>query len=85
MATFKVLYFASAAQYTGKDEEEFAAGMTLHELRAEWEKRYPGFEEKVLKRSMVTVELEYVGIEEEGSKVLSEGVEVGVLPPVSAG
>lgn len=85
--TFKVLYFASATQFTKCDEESFPAPMTLGELFGTLEMKYKGITEKVLRRSMVTVNLDYVEVDEgEGlDRVLRAGDELGVLPPVSAG
>jgi molybdopterin converting factor small subunit len=49
------------------------------------EKKYPGITEKVLCGSMVTVNLEYVDLEEDSERVIKPGDEVAIIPPVSAG
>ena len=65
--------------------------MTLREMFAELERRFPGVGEKVLKSSQIAVDLEYVDCEwaerdtEKAEVVIGKGSEVGVVPPVSAG
>ncbi|KAK0822266.1 hypothetical protein LTR03_018256, partial [Friedmanniomyces endolithicus] len=54
------------------------------------EKKYPGIQEKVLSSSALTVNLDYVDVEEESQKdegglVIQAGDEVAVIPPVSSG
>ena len=50
----------------------------------ELEKKYPGIKEKVLDSCAVTVNLEYVDLEE-NTAVIKDGDEVGIIPPVSSG
>lgn len=86
--TFRVLYFATASQHTKRSDELFPAPMTLAQLLDELETRYKGITQKVLRRCMITVNLEYVDCETEEQRegvVLRGGDEVGILPPVSAG
>jgi molybdopterin converting factor small subunit len=85
---FKVLYFASASSYTGKDQEAFPAPSSLRQLFLELESKYPGINDDVLGSSMVTVNLEYVekplNGEDQGVQI-GAGDEVGIIPPVSSG
>lgn len=87
---FNVLYFASASSYTGKDVEALPAPLSLRGLFAELESRYPGIQAKILNSCLVTVNLEYVDVPEEGDQageeqMLGEFDEVGIIPPVSSG
>ena len=54
------------------------------------EKRYPGITKAVLDSCAVTVNLEYVDVEEEASGeeagvVINVGDEAAIIPPVSSG
>lgn len=87
---FSILYFASAVSYTRKSIEEIPAPLTIADLLNHLEERYPGMKEKVLTSCLLTVNLEYVDIDEDGSDATSsvtikEGDEVAVIPPVSSG
>ena len=93
-ATFTILYFATASSYTAISSEHLPAPLPLAGLFPALESRYPGFTEKVLKSCAVTVNLEYVDIEEQpdsksetGSHglLIKPGDEVGIIPPVSSG
>jgi MoaD family protein len=81
---FKILYFASAASFTKKQSEEFPTPLRISDLFAELNKKYPGIKEKVLESCAVTVNLEYVDLEENDT-VIKDGDEVGIIPPVSSG
>jgi molybdopterin converting factor small subunit len=81
---FKLLYFAAASSYTKKQSEELSAPLPISELFAVLEKKYPGIKAKVLESSAVTVNLEYVDLDE-NSAVIKDGDEVGIIPPVSSG
>jgi molybdopterin converting factor small subunit len=81
---FKLLYFAAASSYTKKQSEELSAPLPISELFAVLEKQYPGIKAKVLESSAVTVNLEYVDLDE-NSTVIKDGDEVGIIPPVSSG
>ena len=65
--------------------------MTLSSLFELLEKTYPGIKAKVLGHSAITVNLEYVDLDDgsvdgDGLKtVLKEGDEVAIIPPVSSG
>ena len=83
--SFKILYFASASDHTSKNVESLPAPLALRELFPTLEARYPGFKAKVLSSCAVTVNLEYVDLEEDGHTVIKEGDEVGIIPPVSSG
>lgn len=84
---FTILYFASASSYTRKQHEYLPAPLPLKELFSSLEQRYAGIEEKVLSSCALTVNLDYVDVEEDGAKgvVINEGDEVAVIPPVSSG
>lgn len=87
---FSLLYFASAATFTRKASEELAAPISVAELFAHLEKAYPGIREKVLASSLLTINLEYVDVDEEKAenatpRMINEGDEVAVIPPVSSG
>ncbi|KAH7137182.1 ribosomal protein S28e-domain-containing protein [Dactylonectria estremocensis] len=85
---FNVLYFASAGSYTGKEQEALPAPLSLRNLFAELESRYPGIKAKVLDSCLVTVNLDYVDVpSDDGADdtVLREADEVAIIPPVSSG
>ncbi|KAK3073468.1 hypothetical protein LTR53_004956 [Teratosphaeriaceae sp. CCFEE 6253] len=87
---FTLLYFASATSFTRKQHDFLPAPLPLSELYAAVEKLYPGFGEKVLNSSALTVNLDYVDVEDDAEKgekglVIGEGDEVAVIPPVSSG
>jgi molybdopterin synthase sulfur carrier subunit len=93
-STFTILYFATASSFTTLSSEELPAPLPLVKLFPTLESRYPGITTKVLKSCAVTVNLEYVDIEEDLEAKLdctSEGLlikpgdEVGIIPPVSSG
>ncbi|EEA18749.1 hypothetical protein TMatcc_010708 [Talaromyces marneffei ATCC 18224] len=92
MPTFQILYFASASSYTGKSSEALPAPLPLSRLFPLLEERYPGITEKVLGSCSVSVGLEYVDIpdgpaagNEVDERVIGEGEEVAIIPPVSSG
>lgn len=87
---FTVLYFASASSHTGKSHDFLSAPLKITELYDVLDKKYSGFREKVLESGAVTVNLEYVDLDEENEKaeesaVINAGDEVGIIPPVSSG
>ena len=65
---FTVLYFASSSSYTRKQHDHFAAPLPMGQLPDLLDKQYPGIKEKVLGSCAVTVNLDYVDIEEEMGK-----------------
>lgn len=83
--TFKILYFSSATTITKKDSEFLSAPLALGKLFDTLDENYSGIKAKVLGSCMVTVNLEYVDIEEDAERELKEGDEVGIIPPVSSG
>lgn len=64
--------------------------MPVSSLFAAVEEKYPGITHKVLESSAVTVNLDYVSVEEEADKgdagmTINAGDEVAIIPPVSSG
>ncbi len=91
---FRLLYFASAASYTEKSLDDIPAPLAITDLFAHLEKLYPGIRQAVLSSCAVTVNLDYVDVEDQqaagGCKrsditVINEGDEVAIIPPVSSG
>lgn len=82
---FNLLYFASAASYTKKSSEYFAAPLSATQLFSQLESKYPGIKARVLDSSALTVNLEYVDIGESGGSMIESGDEVAIIPPVSSG
>ena len=87
---FRILYFASAASFTRKSSDTFPAPMPVAGLFGALETQYPGILKAVLDSCAVTVNLEYVDVEEEsnaekGGMVINVGDEVAIIPPVSSG
>jgi molybdopterin converting factor small subunit len=83
---FALLYFASASSFTGKDMETFEGPMSLPTLFVSLEKKYAGIKNKILDSCLITVNLEYVDVNENDSGVvINAGDEVAIIPPVSSG
>ncbi|KAF2110983.1 Molybdopterin synthase sulfur carrier subunit [Lophiotrema nucula] len=86
---FSILYFAAASTFTGKATEHLPAPVKASELFARLEERYAGIKEKVLSSCAVTVNLEYIDVEGDEvadlDRVIEEGDEVAIIPPVSSG
>jgi molybdopterin converting factor small subunit len=86
---FSILYFAAASTYTKKTSEHLPAPVKARDLFDLLEGRYTGIKDKVLDSCAVTVNLEYIDVEEEGpagaDKEIGEGDEVAIIPPVSSG
>lgn len=86
---FSILYFAAASTFTGQSSEHLPAPIRARELFDVLEQRYPGIKRKVLSSCAVTVNLAYVDIGEEDAedvdRVIREGDEVAIIPPVSSG
>ena len=59
--------------------------MKLSDLFSELEKQYPGIKAKVLDSSAVTINLEYIDLEDAADITIKQGDEVGIIPPVSSG
>ncbi|KAF1350176.1 Molybdopterin synthase sulfur carrier subunit [Delphinella strobiligena] len=82
---FTILYFAAASSFTKKQYEHLPAPLKVSALSEELEKRYPGIKNKVLDSSALTVNLDYVDLEEAKNATIEEGDEVAIIPPVSSG
>ena len=92
---FRLLYFASAASFTGKDSDQFSAPLPLKDLFRVLESHYPGMNKAVLSSSAVTINLDYVDMSESHDSdknakdsdvfIIEVGDEVAIIPPVSSG
>lgn len=89
---FRILYFASASSFTKKSSEEIKAPLNLEDLFDCLEVTYPGFKQAVLASCAVTVNLDYMNMEDaqgfdDGNSrpQIVEGDEVAIIPPVSSG
>jgi molybdopterin converting factor small subunit len=87
---FTILYFAAATSHTRREHDFLPAPMPVNQLWDALDRKYPGFKVKVLESAALTVNLDYVDLEEEAAKgdgvmVLKAGDEVAVIPPVSSG
>lgn len=91
---FNLLYFASASTYTKKASEYFSAPLEATKLFDVLEEKYPGMKKKVLSSCLLTINLEYVDVEEgdddenepaKAARIIQEGNEVAIIPPVSSG
>ncbi len=92
---FRILYFAAAASFTKKSFDDFPAPFPVKDVFQLLDSKYPGIRQTVLSSSAVTVNLDYVDVEEslhEGGSanhseptVIQDGDEVAIIPPVSSG
>jgi molybdopterin converting factor small subunit len=83
---FTILYFAAANTFTKKKSESFPAPLQLSSLYDTLEKQYPGIKDKVLTSCALTVNLEYVDLDEKApDTMINPGDEVAIIPPVSSG
>jgi molybdopterin converting factor small subunit len=81
---FTLLYFAAATTFTKKNEERLSAPMPLKDLPDALEKLHPGIKDKILGSCAVTINLDYVDVDD-NSAVIQDGDEVAIIPPVSSG
>jgi molybdopterin converting factor small subunit len=86
---FTILYFAAAATFTGKTSEQLPAPLRVRDLFAKINDSYPGIQEKVLSSCALTVNLEYIDLEDDDAtsaeQEIKAGDEVAIIPPVSSG
>ncbi len=89
---FRILYFASSASFTRKDSEDIPAPLPVKELFQLLESKYPQISRKVLDSCAVTLNLDYVDVQEiqalsgdSRAVIINEGDEVAIIPPVSSG
>ncbi|KAF2215835.1 hypothetical protein CERZMDRAFT_109689 [Cercospora zeae-maydis SCOH1-5] len=87
---FTILYFAASTSFTEKEHDFLPAPLLLSQLYDKLDEKYPGIKEKVLSSSAVTVNLDYVDVDEERAKgdkgfAIQAGDEVAIIPPVSSG
>ncbi|KAL8795853.1 MAG: hypothetical protein Q9195_001733 [Heterodermia aff. obscurata] len=80
---FHILYFASASTFTGKTAETFPAPIKLEDLYDILEGKYTGIKEKVLNSCAITDDDAHDS--ESLPRIIEEGDEVGIIPPVSSG
>ncbi|THX19202.1 hypothetical protein D6D17_01502 [Aureobasidium pullulans] len=71
---FSILYFASAASFTNKSSDDFAAPLKLSTLFDQLENI-----------CALTVNLEYIDMDADAGMLINEGDEVAIIPPVSSG
>lgn len=83
--SFTIHYFATASQYTAKNTERLPAPTTLSQLFPLLEERYPGIIDAILRSSGISVDGEYVDLDEEPTRLIQSGAEVAIIPPVSSG
>ena len=87
---FRLLYFGTAASFTKKSFDDVPAPLGLSNLFAMLEEKYQGITERVLLSCAVTVNLDYVDMQQDsrnpGSDIeVQAGDEVAIIPPVSSG
>ena len=89
---FSILYFASASSFTGKAGEILQAPLNIDRLYDVLEDRYSGIKDKILNSCAVTINLHYVDVlddsDDDGDmehRIIKEGDEVAIIPPVSSG
>jgi molybdopterin converting factor small subunit len=75
-------YYGPSTQYTSVKEERVSL-FSLKELFQHWDSVYEGFSEYVRQSCGLTINLEYVDLNE--SVKLDDSDEVAVIPPVSSG
>ena len=82
---FTLLYFASASSYTKKQSEFLKAPSSPRQLLDTLEGLYPGIRDAVLSSCALTVNLEYVDLNDSEQQLIQAGDEVAIIPPVSSG
>lgn len=89
---FNILYFAAASSFTKKSSEQLKSPVLFKDLFNVLEDQYPGFKKAVLNSCAVTINLNYVDIDEakaDGGEstesTIHDGDEVAIIPPVSSG
>jgi len=87
---FTLLYFAGASSFTKRSHDHLPAPMSLGHLVQHLENQYPGITAKILSSCAITVNLDYVDMDDEKTengrqRVVGHGDEVALIPPVSSG
>lgn len=82
---FTLLYFASAASFTKKDADFFEAPCSVFSLYQILESKYAGIYNKVLVSCALTINLNYIDVDNSEDFIIREGDEVAIIPPVSSG
>jgi molybdopterin synthase sulfur carrier subunit len=87
---FTVLYFAAATSHANRQHDFLQAPLPVTQLWDVLDKKHPNFKDKVLESAALTINLDYVDLDEEAAKgdealLIKEGDEVAVIPPVSSG
>lgn len=82
---FTLLYFASASSYTKKALDYLRAPSSGAKLFDELERMYPGIRDRVLASCALTVNLDYVDLDDPEQNIIQAGDEVAIIPPVSSG
>jgi molybdopterin converting factor small subunit len=83
--SFIIHYFAAASQYTAKNTERLPAPTTFSHLFPLLEERYPGIRDAILRSSGISLDGEYVDLDDEPTRLIQPGAEVAIIPPVSSG
>ncbi|KKA26498.1 hypothetical protein TD95_004482 [Thielaviopsis punctulata] len=81
---FTILYFAAAADFTGKDSEQLVGPIAMTELFGKLEPKYPEITKAILNGCMVAVNGRYVDPTDKELEI-KVGDEVAIIPPVSSG
>ena len=86
---FTILYFAAASSFTGKTTEHLPAPVRIRDLFKKLDDKYPGIMARVLSSCALTVNLDYVDVDEDSAsnpvQEIKAGDEVAIIPPVSSG
>ena len=71
---FNLLYFAAASSYTKRNSEHWPAPVQSNELFQALEEKYPGIMDKVLVACALTVNLEYVDMDEAAIEIKEDSL-----------
>ena len=81
-----MLYFASASSFTNTSSEPFSAPLSVSGLFSKLEEKYPEITDTILKSCALTINLEYIDLEDDLLEIIIKaGDEVALIPPVSSG
>lgn len=83
--TFTLLFFARAADITGKISQTFEGPMSISTLYDQLEGSYPGIRAKILDSAAFTINLNYIDLDRAEQTDIKPGDEAAIIPPVSSG